>query len=192
MRRQYTQIIAVLLVTSFLVLGCQNDPSPLSSVPSSELKLDTATQPEGNPEPDTELSPLDERDAEILRFVVAEFDDRPGNRIYFLTTTPMENWTETGGWNSLPDSFHDSIAQLQTKYRPAREAHLRAGRVLERNTDAEAWMRWVTIVEWKSDTEVTIEDGVWCCPLGGGASTTTYEKIDGKWRFKEMGPGWIS
>ena len=66
MRRKYTQIIAVLLVTSFLVLGCQNEPNPLSSVPSSELKLDTATQPEANPEPDTELSPLDERDAEIL------------------------------------------------------------------------------------------------------------------------------
>ncbi|NQT16598.1 MAG: hypothetical protein HQ582_27815 [Planctomycetes bacterium] len=53
-------------------------------------------------------------------------------------------------------------------------------------------MKWITVKRWISETEVEVEDGVWCCPLGGGASTVTYEKTNGQWSIKSRGPSWVS
>ena len=53
-------------------------------------------------------------------------------------------------------------------------------------------MQWISVKRWLSETEVEVEEGVWCCPLGGGASTTIYEKVNGTWQFKESGPSWVS
>ena len=61
-----------------------------------------------------------------------------------------------------------------------------------RKSHETAWMKWITIIEWKSDREVTVEEGVWCCPLGGGASIVTYEYIEGIWEVKEVVRNWVS
>jgi hypothetical protein len=64
--------------------------------------------------------------------------------------------------------------------------------VLEKKSKAEAWMQWISVKRWISDTEVEVETGVWCCPLGGGASTSIYGKVNGKWKVLEHGKSWIS
>ena len=178
----------VALCSLILVLGCQDNSIPESREPGqadtqSSAKSPPVTRAAGN---------LNDQDFEIVRFVLAEHDDSPSDRIYFLTPTPMNEWGDNGSWAELPRSFHESISQLHVKYRPAGEAYLKEGRVLEKGMNAEAWMRWITIKRWISENEVEVENGVWCCPLGGGAGTTTYEKVDGKWQFKSTGPGWVS
>lgn len=69
---------------------------------------------------------------------------------------------------------------------------MKNGSVLENGTNSEAWMRWISVKRWVSEAEVEVEDGVWCCPLGGGASTTIYQKVDGEWQIKKRGASWIS
>ena len=174
-----------LLLFACVVLGCNAKPQASS----------TANREPANTVPEADAvaaKVLSVRDAELIRYLLNESDDDPGDRIYFLTSTPMDKWTDDGGWSPLPNSFHNSISNLQTKYRSADEAYLRDGHVLVRGTNETAWMKWVSIVEWKSDTVVTVEEGVWCCPLDGGASTVTYEKIDGEWQIKDLGPSWVS
>ena len=183
------------LIVLALIAGCQNTTNShleTSSRPGESTAYERkATSVDSQYRPNPKSITLDNRDAEIIRFVLSRRDDST-DRIYFLTTTPFQQWHKTGEWTTLPDSFHKSIAQLKTEYRPAKDAYLKNSSVFQKHTDAEAWMRWVKIIEWKSDSEVTIEDGVWCCPMGGGASTVTYEKIDGKWKFKEFGKSWVS
>lgn len=172
---------AMILLTAFIVAGCENQSARSSD--EGALSQDLGARP---------LAPLSDRDAEVIRLVLEEDPGEQGDRIYFLTTTPMDKWGEHGTWTDLPQSFFDSIAGLPIKYRPASEAYLKNGSVLERGTDAKSWMQWVTIKRWISDCEVEVEAGVWCCPLGGGASTVIYEKIDGKWRIKSLGESWVS
>jgi len=114
------------------------------------------------------------------------------DRIYFLTITPMDQWSDDGKWRDLPPEFHKRISDLAINYRPASQAHLRDGSVFERRTNATAWMQWITIKRWISPSEVEVEEGVWCCPLGGGAHTTIYKKENGRWEIKQLGPGWVS
>jgi hypothetical protein len=161
-------------------------------------------------QPTSEKVDLSDRDAEVIRFCLSRFDTAVGSlvppsdpkaraiqsemakRIYFLTTTPLDRWSEVGGWAELPRSFHHSIGHLKTKYGLASGAYLSDGRVLTKRNHAEAWMRWVTIKRWISDTEVEVEEGVWCCPLGGGATTVIFEKTDGHWHVKEFVESWVS
>jgi hypothetical protein len=136
-----------------------------------------------------ELSP---KDAEVIEAVLrmhpsVTSDDE---RIYFLTTTPMDKWRAAGDWTALPGGFHERIADLE--YRPATGAYLRDSSVFDRQTDNPAWMQWITIKRWISEHEVEVENGVWCCPLGGGASTSVFEKRDGNWELKSLGKSWVS
>ena len=103
----------------------------------------------------------------------------------------MAKWGDTGYWHTIPADELKSFSNAG-QYRPANEAHLKDDRVLENGSDAKAWMKWISVKRWLSDTEVEVEVGVWCCPLGGGASTSIYEKVDGKWEFKKHGESWIS
>lgn len=93
-----------------------------------------------------------------------------------------------------PQKLIDFVSSNGNKYRPASGAFLKEGSVFQRGTNRKAWMRWITIKRWISDTEVEIEGGVWCCPMGGGVMTSIYERIDGKWKWKAKGNGenWIS
>jgi hypothetical protein len=135
---------------------------------------------------------LEERDIEVILYVLQSDSSNPKDRIYFLTVTPMSDWGEGGDWADPPQSLLDYVASNGNKYRPASGAIERDGCVLERGTNKKAWMKWITIKRWISDTEVEVEEGIWCRPMGGGAMTTTYEKRHGVWRFKSRGDSWIS
>lgn len=137
---------------------------------------------------------LDDRDVEIIQFVLESDSSDPKDRVYFLTPTPMSDWGEEGNWSDPPQILIDFASSNGNKYRPASGAFLKEGSVLQRGTNRKAWMRWITIKRWISDTEVEIENGVWCCPMGGGVMTSIYEKVDGRWKWKSRGDGenWIS
>ncbi len=133
------------------------------------------------------------RDLDLIEFILREHASPSSDRIYFLTVTPMSEWKEGSQWQSLPESFHKRISDLPIKYGRASDATYGSDhRVRQASTKAKAWMQWVTIKKWLSDTEVQVEEGVWCCPLGGGASTTTYKKRDGKWKVEKVGKCWVS
>ena len=169
-------------------IGCD---SASDNVPLAEL--DPPQDVTAIEETYSSLLTITERDAEIIHFVLSQYDEPIPDRIYFLTTTPMVAWGEDGQWKDLPTEFTQPLQALKVTYRPASEAYLSEGHVLEKGTNAKAWMKWVSIKKWISDTEVEVEDGVWCCPLGGGASTATYKKMrNGKWVIKTRGPGWVS
>ena len=114
----------------------------------------------------------------------------------FARNVPAESaadGVESPGWAAeYYERFHDAINNLQIKYRPASEAYLERSRVLVKNTNQPAWMRWITIKRWISDTEVEVEDGVWTAPLGGGATTIIYKKVKGKWQLKSIKDNWVS
>lgn len=114
------------------------------------------------------------------------------DRVWYLTVTPMDDWGEHGSWLTLPGEFHETIADIAPGYRPASEAYLRNSHVRQKWTSARAWMRWVTINRWISDTKVEVEEGVWTGPLGGGAATVIYEKVDGEWRLENHVGSWTS
>ncbi|WP_146523606.1 hypothetical protein [Stieleria varia] len=156
--------------------GCQNRTSNPPPRPDRDLTYD---------------SDWSERNADIYRFLISKLDEPTPDRIYFITTTPMSEWGDDGDWATIPE-VELSANPKASQYRPANEAHLADGHVLENGTDAKAWMMWFSVKRWISETEVEVEDGVWCCPLGGGASTITYEKIDGKWKVKDYGESWVS
>jgi hypothetical protein len=138
-------------------------------------------------QPEVQVATLTDRDVEIIEYVLRETPDSPDERIYFLTVTPKGDWGERGSWQALPADFHARVADLSPHYLPASNAWLSRNCVLQRGTNAEAWMRWITVTRWISASEVEVDEGVWRCPLGGGGRTTVYEKRDGKWRMKSAG-----
>lgn len=176
MKHNFHQILFLLFV-----LGCAQDPG--NPPPNNDSNAAA--------EPAVYDSEWNDRNAEIYRYLLADIREPIPDRICFLTTTPMAAWGETGSWATIPMDELKSIP-LAPEYRPANEAYLNDGHVLEKGTDAKAWMQWISVKRWINDNEVEVEAGVWCCPLGGGASTTIYEKIDGKWQVKEYGNSWVS
>ncbi len=143
---------------------------------------------------------LSERQHDLYGHLLSELDDpekyvdldEPNGRIYCLTLTPMDQWGDKGNWHDVPAELLREHPDLKTWYRPATDAYLKDGHVLTRESDARAWMEWITIRRWVSETKAEVQIGVWCCPLGGGASTRTYEKIDGKWKVTDYGESWVS
>ncbi len=143
-------------------------------------------------DPEPQFAVLSDRDAEIIEFVLRSNPDLGNDRTYFLTVTPMSDWGEHGAWLTLPDEFHARIGDIVPGYLPASKAYLSNHRVLQRVTQAKAWMKWVTVKRWISENEVEVEAGVWCCPLGGGGGSVIYEKEDGQWHIKEFTGSWVS
>lgn len=143
---------------------------------------------------------LSERQTELYHFLLSELKepekyvdlDEPDGRIYSLTLTPMDKWGETGDWLDIPTDLLHAHPDLATWYKPAQDVYLKDDCVLTKDSDARAWLEWITILRWVSETKAEVEFGVWCCPLGGGASTRTYEKIDGKWQVTDIGESWAS
>ncbi len=183
-RHEDTRLIAirtlVLIAISILFVGCNSQKEDASRVDISS---------------DWTPAVLSKRQEDLYRFLLSEFDepekyvdlDEPDGRIYCLTLTPMGQWGETGSWRDIPSDLLRTNPDLKNWYRPAQDAYLKDGHVLIKDSDARAWMKWITIRRWMSETKAEVESGVWCCPLGGGASTRTYEKIDGKWRITDYG-----
>jgi hypothetical protein len=171
----------ILFLFPFLVAGCTKQPK---AVPTADASKPAAA-------PVAYDSEWNNRNEDIYRYLLANLREPTADRIYFITTTPMSEWGDTGSWTTIPSDKLTS-APNASRYRAANGAYLKDGRVLEKGTDAEAWMQWISIKRWINDNEVEVEDGVWCCPLGGGASTTIYKKVDGKWQIKEQGESWVS
>lgn len=135
---------------------------------------------------------LSEREIEVYRALLDEPRSVYNDRTYFITSTPINAWGEQGEWLTLPESLHVKLQRDSHLYLPAHEAMYRDGRVLVASNGKEAWMRWITITKWISDTEVEIETGIWCCPMGGGGSTEIWEKIDGVWKQTKRLKNWVS
>ena len=170
-----------LVLVSFFLLGCSRQPNINEQLrPESDSSSNVKYDSEWN-----------DRNAEIYRFILAEVDRPEPGRIYFLTTTPKNEWGESGEWRTLPKDELSSFPNC-AEYRLANEAHLKDGRVLENGTNSKAWMLRISVKRWHSESEVEVETGTWCCPLGGGASTTIYMKTDGGWQIKQRGPSWVS
>lgn len=170
-----------LLLPIVLLVGCTSQPAATPSADNSIPAAEAATF-------DSEWN---DRNADIYRYLLANIREPTPDRIYFITTTPQAEWGETGNWSTIPASEIASIP-LASKFRSADQAYLKDGHVLEKNSDAKAWMQWISVKKWISDNEVEVEEGVWCCPLGGGASTTIYIKVNGIWTVKEYGRSWVS
>ena len=135
---------------------------------------------------------LSEREAELTEAVLRSLPTGDDSRVYFLTPTPMKRWGTCGEWARFSDTIHARIGDLPVKYRPASGAYLLCGYVRCRSSQGRAWLRWVAILQWNSDTEAVVEDGVWSGPLGGGAVTYVWERVDGVWRIKERMGCWVS
>jgi hypothetical protein len=175
----------LLITIAFLFVGCdtQNDDT-------SEVDISSDWTP----------AVLAERQEDLYHFLLSESEepakyvhlDEPDGRINCLTLTPMDQWGETGNWRNVPSELLRRHAHIKTWYRPAQDAYMKDGHVLTKDSDASAWMRWITILRWRTETEAEVQIGVWCCPRGGGAVTQTCEKIDGKWRITNYGESWKS
>lgn len=85
-----------------------------------------------------------------------------------------------GAWQDAPAALLDAIPSITSEYRLAQEASLKDNRVIESGTEKAAWMKRISTTRRHSDTEVEVEQGVWCCPSNGGASTVIYENHGGK------------
>ncbi|MBI1311512.1 hypothetical protein GC176_09410 [bacterium] len=160
----------------YSLAGCQSEDEELE---------------EEYPETVTYDAKWNERNRDIYRYLLSKLDKPSRDRIYFVTTTPMTEWGDTGEWETIPEDEIQAFPDAAL-YRPASEAYLKDDNVLEKDTDAAAWMQWMSVISWISDTEVEVEEGIWCCPLGGGASRKTYEKVNGEWTVKDYGPSWVS
>lgn len=180
-----------ILILILLLAGCTQRPAdtPSAEAPSADMPSVGVVDAAGDAiASDSEWN---DRNADIYRFLLSELEEPTPDRIYFISTTPMGEWGETGNWATIPADELKSLPRAAA-YRPANEAYLRDGHVLERDTNAKAWMRWISVKQWINETEVEVEEGVWCCPLGGGASTTIYKKVNEKWQIKKLGRSWIS
>jgi len=62
---------------------------------------------------------LDDRDVEIIQFVLESHSSDTRDRIYFLTPTPMSEWDEVGNWSDPPQKLIDFVSSNGNKYRPA-------------------------------------------------------------------------
>ena len=167
-------LLALIALVSF---GCDREADkPLSD--EEKIGKLFAERPKGE---------MADRDLEVIRWLLADRDSDSGESIYFLTPTPMRQWREDGNWESFSPEFHGSLSDLKTQYQPAQNAYLsqeNEDRIFEKKTDAEGWMKWITILKWNSPTEVVVNEGVWSGELAGGEFITTYEKIGGSWSIK--------
>ena len=184
------------IASLLLVAGCSSQPDAASTRKQPAEPSKDAVQPDdaaatpsdGDPTHAPESTAFDsewnDRNADIYRYLFAQLTEPTPNRINFITTTPMEEWGETGKWSTIPSDKLESMPVAAT-HLAADKAYLKDGHVLEKGTDAKAWMKWISVKKWINENEVEVEEGVWCCPLGGGGSTTIYTKINGNWQVKK-------
>ncbi len=180
--------VAIFIVVAISFGGCRRsgDGSSKNEVPATQVSVTNSQSvvPIANE--------ITDRDADIIRFVLQMNDPEDDDRIYFLTPTPMDAWGEHGDWKSFSASFHKTLSLLKCRYRPADEAYLHDDQVFDKQAKKQAWMRWVSVKRWISESEVEVESGFWCGPLGGGAATVIFEKFEGRWRIKSVGSMWQS
>ncbi|MCB9950172.1 MAG: hypothetical protein H6824_04250 [Planctomycetaceae bacterium] len=115
-RQLVTCLSACILLTMFLVplVGCRESDDAEYALG----EIDSTYDAEWN-----------ERNAEIYRYLFSQLEEPPSDRIYFITTTPGAQWTDSGGWDVIPA---EELAQFPaaSKYRPADEAFMKGSDVL--------------------------------------------------------------
>lgn len=160
------------------------------SYETAEPASDRAVVPQVHePIPPKSQLPLTARDLDVIRFALTTIDPPVHPRPCFLTTTPHYQWNRTGGWDSLPQEFHDS---LPVDYSLAGKACLKRGAVFDIESDQPGWMIWVKITSWISETEVQVETGTWGGPADAVGATTTFEHKEGRWTVKQVDKTWLS
>jgi len=132
---------------------------------------------------------LSEREISLYRHLIQNMNSPASMEKCFLTLTPMSNWGDHGNWLRVPAAFDDVIPD---GFLPADDARLKDGCVLPADSEERSIMHWLTILRWINDTTAEVEEGNWCCPLGGGASKSIYELIDDEWVRVSSGGGWVS
>ena len=132
-----------------------------------------------------------DRNADVYRFLLSQLDAPSADRVYFITNTPPAHWAAEPSWSIVPRSELDQFENASL-YQSAGEAHFANGQVLQNGTDAKAWMLWISVRHWISETEVEVEQGVFSGPLASGGEINIYEKVDGVWQLKSSGFSWVS
>jgi hypothetical protein len=129
---------------------------------------------------------LSERDCELIHFVLSAETIPDGGSALYLTPTVREQWNQQGDWVPMPTQFEPWLGRLAAQFRPA------DGAKLDKETDAMGTMVWISVKEWISDKEVTLEFGHWGGPLDASGKTITCSKTNGKWQIKDITNVWLS
>jgi hypothetical protein len=132
-----------------------------------------------------------ERNADIYRYLLANSIETAPELVWFITITPKCEWSASGDWTEIPDADMD-LLPAASHFRSPRNAYLKDDHILEKDTNAKAVMRWISVKRWYSDTVVEVEDGAWLGPGATTGSTTVYEKVNGNWEVKWIGLGWTN
>ena len=165
-------------------------PPPEPSPPAEAIELATpAAKSVRTGEVLSQPEKITAKDVGLYKHILMSLEEPPSERIYYITLSPMSAWGEGGDWKPLPAELSDHISD---SYRSAANARFKNGSVHPDNSDEQAWMQWITILSWDDEDTAVVEEGVWCCPLGGGASESTYRKVDGEWKQIDYGGGWVS
>ena len=171
----------LLLILAFLLSdGCSESPHEPVDYDVEAIFDPAAYDPEWN-----------DRNADIYRFLLSQLDAPSADRIYFITNTPRSHWDDKANWSVIPQSELEQFPNA-TLYHPADNAHRYKGHVRQNETNAAAWICWISVRRWISETEVEVEQGVYSGPLSSGGQIEIYEKTNGSWRLKSRGFSWVS
>lgn len=170
----------LLLFACLLAHGCGESPHQPVDYDIEAIFDPAAYHPEWN-----------DRNADIYRFLLSQLEAPSADRIYFITNTPRSHWSEKANWSVIPQSELDPFPNAAL-YHPASDAHLHKGRVRQNETNAAAWIQWISVRHWISETEVEVEQGVFSGPLSSGGQIEIYEKKNGAWQLKSRGFSWVS
>lgn len=184
-----SRLVSLVFLGLVLVFtGCKDD-SGISKV-SKESGGFAAAAPNERlvPEP----VQFSERDCEVIHFVLSAETIPDGGSPLYLTPTVREQWNQQGDWVPMPTQFEPWLGRLAAKFRPADGAKLDKGYVRDKETDAMGTMVWISVKEWISDKEVTLEFGHWGGPLDASGKTITCSKTNGKWQIKDITNVWLS
>ena len=166
-------------------------PPPEPSPPAEAIELATpAAKSVRTGEVLSQPEKITAKDVGLYKHILMSLEEPPSERIYYITLSPMSAWGEGGDWKPLPAELSDHISD---SYRSAAkhavlrtEASIRTTPTSKRGCSGlQSLVGTTRILQWW-------KEGVWCCPLGGGASESTYRKVDGEWKQIDYGGGWVS
>ena len=126
---------------------------------------------------------LSKRDCDIIEHVVRTTNEHYVRKRCYLTPTPMKVWETNGKWKNMPKEIHSRLADSEIEFRHASELKMENGNAVDKKSKEPEWLKWVTIVQWISETEVEVEVGDHCNGMFG-SSVRLYAKVDGNWVMK--------
>ncbi len=133
---------------------------------------------------------LNDKETELYESILRKRygDKKDVQETYYLSSLRYKDWEE-GREKDFPDSFYQRISDLPVHFKKASEALYSSGGSLKYFKDPEtgkrAYMAWIVINKWISDTEAEVEDGWWYHGLASTEATAIYIKVDGNWKVKK-------